>query len=70
MAPFVRIRHITPQEFWRCGYRWGYDDAKHNRPHMVDGDAPEMGAQIIPLRRAQPEMVGELVESELSRDLL
>ncbi len=48
-----RVAWMTPKQFWRCGYRWGYDDGRRNRPHMLDKDVSEVDGHIIPVRPAK-----------------
>lgn len=47
----VTVAGITPQQYWKHGYRWGYDDALAGLRRMVDDEDAAEVATVIPFPR-------------------
>lgn len=46
----VKVEKIPRVEFWRHGYRTGWDDHAAGRTHLLDDPPAGTGADVIPLR--------------------
>ena len=49
MRQLDRITRISPQQFWRHGYRWGYSDGWHRLPSMLDDQPGDELADVVAL---------------------
>lgn len=50
MHSLVRITEVTQEEFWRHGYRWGYDHGSRGLPSLLDDPPGDVLADVIPMR--------------------
>lgn len=55
----VRITEITPAEFWRHGYRTGWDDREAGRSHLLDDPPGDTLADVIPMRSRDAGLTGD-----------